>query len=98
MSGFHLDSKTFRPPFPKMDNVTDDGVVTMKMMTTGDHHLQSNRRILLVFTELDKATARQRWDPGNIDISSAYSELQERSNFVFENHRGRTTYNMHIAS
>jgi len=98
MCSFHLDHETFRPPFPKVDNVTNDGVVTMKMMTTRDCHLQSYRRILSIFTELDKATARHRWDPGNINVSSAYSELWVRSDLIVKNHIGRTAYNMHILS
>jgi hypothetical protein len=97
MRSFDLHPERFRPLFTNSDNIADYGVVTMKMMPTRDYHLQSNRRILPVFTKLDEATARQRWYPGNIDVTSAYCELQERCQLVRNIGIKQNIYNGHIA-
>ena len=97
MRSFNLYPEQFRPLFTNSDNIVYKGVVTMKMMPSRDYHLQSNCRILSVFTKLGEATASQRWDPGNIDVTSAYGELQKQSILVCNIHIKQAIYNGPIA-
>src|SRR5215471_518443 len=97
MRSFNLHPERFRSLFTNSGNITNHGVVTMKMMPTRDHHLQSNRRILSAFITLDEATTRQRWDPGNVDFTSTNCELQEQSHLVCNIDIKYNIYNGHIA-
>lgn len=96
MRSIHLDYETFRSRFTKTGNIADDGVVTMELMPTCDHHLQSNCRIASVFGGLGEAAEVQMGNPGNVDVTLAYSELKEQRDLVFKNHIKQTIHNMHI--
>jgi hypothetical protein len=97
MCSFDLYPEQFRPIFTNSDNIAYKGVVTMKLMPTRDYHLQSNGRILSVFTKLGEVTKSQRWDPGCIDVTSAYGELQNQRILVGNIRIKHATYNGHIA-
>jgi hypothetical protein len=81
MRSFDLYPETFRPIFSKSDDITDDGVVTMKMMSSRNCHLQSDCRILSIFIKLDEAATCQRRDPRNIEVSLAHSQLTRTESF-----------------
>jgi hypothetical protein len=97
MRSFDLYPEQFRPIFTNSDNIAYKGVVTMKLMPTRDYHLQSNGRILSVFTKLGEVTKSQRWDPGYIDVTSAYGELQNQRILVCNIRIKQATYNGDIS-
>src|SRR5262245_47684914 len=74
-SGIKLDDEIHRSYFVNIKNSSDGASMTMESVFSCDYHLCSNRGVVSIIVAIGKVAHRQRRLPGNVDTSTAYSDL-----------------------
>src|SRR5262245_29280080 len=74
-SGINLDNEIYRSCFVNIKNSSDGASITMERVFSCDYHLCSNQGVVLIIVVIVKVAHRQRRLPGNVNTSTAYSDL-----------------------